>query len=337
MDHDNGAARPAVNDGARPDSTFERREEPARYRASPNPLPDAALTYALLGLAVFPLKERDKHPKIRKEDGGQGWKDATTDRGQIREWWRRWPWANIGLACGEAFSVLDVDLGEKGGEDTLAALTFWNGPLPRTVAAISGSGGWHFYFRHVPGWKNHIGLLPGFDIRTLGGYIVAPPSVHPCGQPYRWAKGRALGEASLEPTPAWLVEALTPSPSEPEAPPDPPAERDADGWAAERRLLQYGRAALENACREIAGAPFGQQNETLGGCAIAIGRLVGGNVIPRGVAESFLIAAGLRMVNQPGRKPWTRTQIEKEVRRCLAKGGARPRVPENRPWARRAS
>jgi hypothetical protein len=333
----NHGAASAANGDARPDDTFEQREEPGRYRANPNPLPDAALTYALLGLAVFPLKERDKRPKIRKEDGGQGWKDATTDPGRIREWWRRWPWANIGLACGEAFSVLDVDLGEKGGENTLADLTFWNGPLPHTVAAISGSGGWHFYFRHVPGWKNHIGVLPGFDIRTLGGYIVAPPSIHPCGRPYRWAKDRALGEVPLEAAPAWLVEALAPPPAEPDAPPDPPAARDAEGWAAERRLLAYGRVALENACREIAGAPFGQQNALLGSCCLCIGRLVGGGVIPRHVAESFLIAAGLRMANQPGREKWTREQITKQVRCCLAKGEARPRVPENRPWARRAS
>ena len=49
------------------------------------------------GLAVFPCKANGK-PVIRKEDGGNGFKDATTDPDQIRAWWKQWPHAEIGWA-----------------------------------------------------------------------------------------------------------------------------------------------------------------------------------------------------------------------------------------------
>jgi len=38
-----------------------------------------------------------------------GVKDATTNRARILAWWTRHPQANIGLATGHRFDVLDVD------------------------------------------------------------------------------------------------------------------------------------------------------------------------------------------------------------------------------------
>jgi len=72
-----------------------------------------------------------------------GVKDATTNRARILAWWTRHPQANIGLATGHRFDVLDVD-GPAGGHaiHTLAAEHGLqsSGPLVRT-----GGGGWHFY------------------------------------------------------------------------------------------------------------------------------------------------------------------------------------------------
>jgi hypothetical protein len=61
---------------------------------------DAALAYAARGWPVLPL--RGKVPRIRKAAGGSGVHDATTDLEQIKQWWTKWPDANIGIACGEA-------------------------------------------------------------------------------------------------------------------------------------------------------------------------------------------------------------------------------------------
>ena len=70
---------------------------------------DAAIEYASKGMAVFPLKAREKKPLTK-----HGVKDATTDFDQIEKWWSRNPSANIGIACGQiSGGLLVVDLDEK--------------------------------------------------------------------------------------------------------------------------------------------------------------------------------------------------------------------------------
>ncbi len=74
------------------------------------------------------------------------------------------------------------------------------------VEAKTG-GGRHLFFLHPGGTvKNSAGRLgPGLDVRGDGGYIVAPPSIHPSGRPYIWLPGRAPNETPLAAAPAWLL------------------------------------------------------------------------------------------------------------------------------------
>ena len=151
-----------------------------------NVLLDAAIDYASRGLAVFPLIPRDKAPITT-----HGVHEATTNFDQIKKWWKRYPEANIGIACGKVSGgLLVVDLDRKpNGVDGLDTLAEWereNGELPETVRSITGSGGSHLLYRVDGTGKNKVGLLPGIDIRSDGGYIVAPPSIHPNGQTYEW-------------------------------------------------------------------------------------------------------------------------------------------------------
>src|SRR3954451_13083537 len=107
---------------------------------------EAALAFAARDWPVFPLKPGEKVPLIAKAAGGNGCHDATTDLEQVQAWWTRWPGANIGLACGVAFWVLDFDP-DKGGSETMARLRDEVGPLPGTVFSRTGSGGHHCLFR----------------------------------------------------------------------------------------------------------------------------------------------------------------------------------------------
>jgi hypothetical protein len=165
-------------------------------------LGDAALEYAAAGLAVFPChsprgggcscgraecKDLAKHPRTLN-----GLKDATCDEATIREWWRRWPDANIAIATGAISGIvaLDVDV-PKGGAATLAALEHEHGKLPRTAQVLTGGGGYHYIFQH-PGIeiRNSAGKLgAGLDFRGDGGYMIAPPSVHVSGRAYQWMRG----------------------------------------------------------------------------------------------------------------------------------------------------
>lgn len=151
-----------------------------------NILLDAAIDYASRGLAVFPLKPRDKAPIT-----AHGVHEATTNFDKINKWWSRYPNANIGIACGKVSGgllVVDVDR-KPNGVDGLDSLNEWereNGELPETVRSITGTGGSHLLYRIDGAGKNRVNLLAGVDIRSDGGYIVVPPSIHPNGNKYEW-------------------------------------------------------------------------------------------------------------------------------------------------------
>lgn len=146
-----------------------------------------ALQYASWGLAVFPLKPRDKTPLTNN-----GSKDATKNTDQISEWWDRWPNANIAIATGAASNglfVIDLDVNEEKGINGYEVLSAWekvNGSLPDTVQSITGRGGYDLYYNDQSTVRNAVGIYDGVDIRGEGGYVVAPPSIHPNGREYAW-------------------------------------------------------------------------------------------------------------------------------------------------------
>lgn len=147
---------------------------------------DAAIEYAGKGMAVFPLKPKDKKPLT-----AHGVKDATTDFDTITKWWKRNPNANIGIACGQVSGgllVIDLDERENGvsGFDSLHEWESANGELPETARTITGKGGSHILYRVDHKENNRVDLLDGIDVRSDGGYIVAPPSIHPNGNRYEW-------------------------------------------------------------------------------------------------------------------------------------------------------
>lgn len=163
----------------------------------------SAIAYAERGWPVFPCKPGDKAPLTRN-----GFKAATTDLDQIESWWDFWTDANIGLATGHAFDVLDVD-----GDAGVAALrAFWrrkniayqhDGPV-----SLTGKG-WHFLF--APTGRGNGAALLGpdskLDFRGIGGYIVAAPSLHPLGHHYEWDLRRGP-DTPIPAPPAWLNDLL---------------------------------------------------------------------------------------------------------------------------------
>ena len=147
---------------------------------------NAAIEYAGKGMAVFPLKPRDKKPLTK-----HGVNDATTDFDTITKWWKKNPNANIGIACGQiSGGLLVIDLDERAngvsGFDSLHEWESEHGELPETARTITGKGGSHILYRVDHKENNRVDLLEGVDVRSDGGYIVAPPSIHPNGNRYEW-------------------------------------------------------------------------------------------------------------------------------------------------------
>lgn len=148
---------------------------------------DAALRLASLDMAVFPLVEREKLPAV-----SGGFKVATTDLEQIREAWEHRPNLNIGVATGTVSGglvVIDLDVDETKDEDGVATLRAWereHGELPETATVKTGRGGMHLYYRCDQPVGCSVNAEMGVDVRGDGGYVVAPPSVHPNGNRYEF-------------------------------------------------------------------------------------------------------------------------------------------------------
>jgi hypothetical protein len=95
--------------------------------------------------------------------------------------------------------------------------------LPKTLCAKTGRRGTdgkrkgcHYYFRAPVGVaiRNSAGILgKGLDIRADGGYVVAPPSLHPSGLLYEWL----APEQPLADVPPWMLAKLAGAKHAPEA------------------------------------------------------------------------------------------------------------------------
>jgi hypothetical protein len=159
----------------------------------------SAIGHVRRGFCIFPCQPRGKDPAC-----ANGVDDATTDLDRINSWWRAFPDLNIGIATGARSGVWAFDIDDdKGGEGSLRKLEAEHGALPATVEVITGTGR-HCWFRigEHGAIKNSAGeIAPGLDVRGDGGYVVAPPSVHPNGRTYAWSVDCA---SELADAPDWL-------------------------------------------------------------------------------------------------------------------------------------
>ena len=245
---------------------------------SDNPLLEAALRYAARGWHVFPLKPGAKAPLT-----AHGFKDATTDTSQIRAWWTDHPRANVAIRTGResGLVVLDVDRhGADDGEASLAAHEARHGSLPATYAVRTANRGRHLYFAYPASQvRSRNKVLLGIDIKSDGGYVVAPPSGN--GEGAGWVVAEAQAVAEL---PASIV-ALAESRS--------PAERPARPPAVSREVARgrrYAEVAMKMEIRNLRETPEGARNDTLNRAAFSLGQLVGAGHIERARAEGELVA-----------------------------------------------
>jgi len=169
---------------------------------------DTPLGYALRGWRVIPIPPGLKYPQ-----GFPKWQtSATTDPDLINQWWTLHPDHGVGIATGPASGlwVLDVDLYES-----YRDLERRHHTLPDTLTTITGSGGLHLYYRYPDDGtviRNNAStrLGAGLDIRGDGGFVVAPPSIHPNGVAYQWDAGQGTDPIDA---PAWLIDLVKEQPA----------------------------------------------------------------------------------------------------------------------------
>jgi Bifunctional DNA primase/polymerase, N-terminal len=310
-------------------------------------LRDAALGYASLGIPVLPLHSPlPQHGDLQSLTGGRppgpnaswtscscrdpscgqpgkhplgslvphGVKDATTNRARILAWWTNHPQANIGLATGHLFDVLDVD--GPAGEQAIRELAATHGLASSGPLVRTGGGGWHFYLAPTGLGNVRPAGLEHVDWRGRGGYVVAPPSRHASRHPYQWAPGRDLDIPPGQ-VPAVLLERLQPHYRQ--RPPGPvrlPAAADGSGD-------RYAQVALAEELARVVAAPVGQRNWQLWESTRNLYNLVATGALNQREVDRGLLAAAERC-GLLGEEP-------RQTRRTLASGRqvglAHPRHP----------
>lgn len=154
------------------------------------------------GYSVIPLQYKGKKPALSSWDEYQ--KRKPTEE-ELKKWFSDNN-KNIGIVTGKisGLSVIDLD-----GEDAVNFMTAKES-LPITPIVKTGKEyGYHLYCQNEPSLRNIQDRLdlPHIDIRSEGGYVVAPPSIHPNGKQYEWFNPLAV----CTPFPAWLLSVINSS------------------------------------------------------------------------------------------------------------------------------
>ena len=213
-----------------------------------------------------------------------GFYAATTDLDRLAAMLAAVPRGLLAIRTGTASGLLVVDIDPRNGGQLDRAL------MTPTATVATGGGGWHLYYRH-PGVPT-VGELPGHpgvDIKGDGGYVAAPPSVHPhTRQAYQWVGQRAVAEMP----PALRTAISRPAAPIPPLPARPSGTRPAAGISSPAALLATHLRAVED-------APEGRRRVTLYGAAHGVARMVIAGAITEQDAVGALTAAGLAAQQTP--------------------------------------
>lgn len=289
---------------------------------------DIALSYASRGWLVFPVRAKEEYDNITGEVfapktplTSNGLRGASKNERIIREWWRRYPDAMVGIPTGSTIDafILDLDIkpGVGDGHDWLVTMESEYGRLPITPRARTMGGGTHVFFKHVDGVRNRGKLGIATDIRGEGGYIVSPGSTAADGRSYRWDEGRSIDDVELAEAPQWLLDLVLP-------PPVTQARHDYTYTPGGNE--PYIERAVQSELDMLARAPMGGRGSQVNASAFSLGQLVGAGALSRAEAEDGLWQAAVAcgVVGKDGER-----EIRAKIRRGLDAGTRQPReIPE---------
>lgn len=257
---------------------------------------EAALDYARRGYSVIPIKWKITQPigkgRNRKDPlvHWKEWQGRQADETQIRQWWKIWPEAGVGIITGESSGILVIDADTYKGGTT-------DGMPPTGMISNTGGGGQHFVYKMVPGARNNTSHVTHIDVRAEGGYIVAPPSLHESGNAYEWDPDEEPGEIDL-------ATILKLSPKSKEAKTNAPAPALVNGAAHTNAATQAGSSTWVGDTQEY-GLAEGSRNE---GIANLAGYYAGKGIVYEGVLQVCLGA------NSKSNPPLDRSEVERTVR-----------------------
>jgi hypothetical protein len=154
--------------------------------------------YQKQGFSFFPLRKRSKKPIFE----WAGWQTRRPTPEEVKTWQDLKVLNQVAVVCGSISGIIVLDVDDPAVFDTW--LAGQKHPMPPSPTVKTGKGR-HIYFKHPGGRvKNSTRQIPGADIKADGGYVVAPPSIHPDGPAYEWFDFLSLDDCEFAEPPAWL-------------------------------------------------------------------------------------------------------------------------------------
>ncbi len=155
-----------------------------------------AMHYLKRGFSLIPINFMDKRPMI---EWAEFQKRRPTET-ELREWFQG-DRANIGIVTGPISNLAVIDL-----DDDVSIELFQQYNFPESCM-VQTHRGFHIFYRYHPSIKTAVHLHGlKMDIRSMGGYVVAPPSINNVGVQYKWVEGYGLDDLSVSDFP---IEFLT--------------------------------------------------------------------------------------------------------------------------------
>jgi len=259
---------------------------------------DYALKYRRMGFSIIPCK-RNKKPLIKWEP----YQLQKPSEDEIKKWWGEHPDANIAIVCGQVSGVDVLDCDSQEAYDNINEFYLSDTLSTPTVKTPNGR---HLYFKHRSGLTNAVRAIKGTDIRTYGGYVVAPPSKNGSDTPYYWFDGLNPSKIEFSDWPDELFATLQAVTAAQRAPTPPQSKQKQIEESGE--LFSAGRR--DNDLFHVA------------------------NVLTKGGAEEHYKRAVLEILASNCNPPFPQEEIQTKIKSALQRRAARERnvTAEVREW-----
>jgi len=270
---------------------------------------EAALQWRALGIATIPILAGSKKPAL-------AWKRYQSEMpstNKLRAWFSSGGYGLAVVTGWRGLAVIDWDDEHK--------MWSWILDHPKHAAIdqtyiVQTRSGLHFYF--FVDEPAHCWHGDKVDVKGNGGYVLAPPTIHPSGHQYE-GFGSISGIQRIE-----SIKDLLPD-YEPKPEPRPPAINALDAaWRNAGGGNAYAQAALEGELDRLAQATEGNRNHTLCRCAFVLGQLVAQGDLDRGAVKQELLA-GAMAIGLPG------CEAMATIASCIAGGEVSPRWSQVKP------
>jgi hypothetical protein len=272
-----------------------------------------ALAYLQAGLTVLPIEPGSKKAAVK-------WqvlqKNKPTEK-QVLEWFGPEKYG-LGLVCGRASAglvVLDFDTAAEASYHRWAKLV---PELTPFLPLVRTGKGLHVYARLPFEVRNVVlaqtpagGVL--IETRGEGGYVLAPPTLHPNGSFYEWANGFAHVPLLTARQGYKLLGACTQLHSCRQPEQNLAKSGGRDGYlvttSAGSKLRKYAEGALRVSGEELGRVMKGGRNKALNRAAFNLGRFVGAGLLGVPEVEVVLRQACVRngLIAEDGELAFERT------------------------------